>query len=423
MPSDDILIAPAVKADGPRVQALSDWLVQQGLRGTALDELLAGFCEGLTDLGIPLWRCHISMRTLHPSFESLAFRWRNDEGVERESIVFTEQPTLEWSQSPFYHMIATDNFSMRRHLTGKAAQADFPLLATLTDQGATDYVAKILPFGDDGVIDGRTGVLTSWTTTRRGGFYDAEVAIIDRLLPRLALTIKTVLGTEITRNVVETYLGREPGRRILSGEIRRGAVHVMHAVIFFADLRNFTSLTDRVPRDELVPMLDDYLECIVRPIVEHGGEVLKFMGDGLLAAFDLSEAGQDAICRVALDTATEVLRATTSLNASRVAAGNPVTDIDIALHKGDVMYGNVGAMDRLDFTVIGPAVNEASRIESLCDTLGRRLLISESFAQTATQCTARLVSLGHHPLRGIDREQEIFSLNQPEAIAQTPFSS
>ena len=312
---------------------------------------------------------------------------------------------------------------MRRHLTGKAAQADFPLLEILRDQGATDYVARILPFGDDGVIDGRTGVLTSWTTTRRGGFYDAEIAIIDRLLPRLALTIKTVLGTEITRNVVETYLGREPGRRILSGEIRRGAVHGMHAVIFFADLRNFTSLTDRVPRDELVPMLDDYLECIVRPIIEHGGEVLKFMGDGLLATFDLSETGQDSICRVALDTATEALKLTAALNAARAAAGKPVTDVDIALHLGDVLYGNVGAMDRLDFTVIGPAVNEASRIESLCDILGRRLLISESFALAATQCTGRLVSLGRHPLRGINREQEIFSLNLPEAIAQTPFLS
>lgn len=423
MRSDDILIAPAVKADGPRVQALSDWLVQQGLRGTALDEILAGFCEGLTALGIPLWRCHISMRTLHPSFESLAFRWRNDEGVERESIVYTEHPTVEWSQSPFYHMIATDSFTMRRHLTGTAAQVDFPLLEMLRDQGATDYIARILPFGDDGVIDGRTGVLTSWTTMRHGGFYEAEVAIVDRLLARLALTIKTVLSTEITRNVAETYLGREPGRRILSGEIRRGAVHVIHAVIFFADLRNFTSLTDRVSRDELVPMLDDYLECIVRPIVEHGGEVLKFLGDGLLATFDLSKTGQGSICRVALDTATDVLRATASLNAARVAAGNPVTDIDIALHLGDVLYGNVGAMDRLDFTVIGPAVNEASRIESLCDSLGRRLLISESFAQAATHCSARLVSLGRYPLRGIDREQEIFSLNLPEVKTQTPVSS
>jgi adenylate cyclase len=405
------------RPDGARVQALSDWLVQQGLRGTALEDLLEGFCKGLCDLGIPLWRCHISMRTLHPSFMSLSFRWRIDEGVEREAIAYSLTQSDEWLNSPFYYMLQTDSFALRRRLAGPGAVVDFPVLESLRDQGATDYVSRVLPFGDEGVIDGRTGLLISWATIRPGGFADAEVAVMDRLLARLALTVKTILGTEIIRNVADTYIGRDAGRRILRGEIRRGVVDVIHAVVLFADLRGFTALTDAMPRDELVPMLDDYLECMACPIVSHGGEILKYMGDGLLATFDLSATGQDAICRVSLDAAIEALRWTEKLNAARAAAGKPVTGLDIALHLGDVLYGNVGAQDRLDFTVIGPAVNEASRIESLCDSLGRHLLVSESFARAATQCTGRLVSVGRHRLRGIDREQEIFSLNLPEALA------
>ena len=402
--------------DGPRVQALSDWLVQQGLRGAELEDLLAGFCEGLRALGIPLWRGHFSMRTLHPSFEALTFVWHPDTGIVRQPRAYTDGMSDEWLRSPFQHMLQTDNFKLRRRLSGPDARADFPLLEELRDAGATDYVARILPFGDEGIIDGRTGVLTSWASDRPEGFTATEIAVLDRLQPRLALTVKTVLGLEITRNVVDAYIGPKAGRRVLRGEIRRGAVDTIHAVIFCADLRNFTALTDRVSRDALVPMLDDYLECIVRPVVEHGGEVLKFLGDGVLATFDLGDSGQDSICSVALESALDALRLTEALNRDRAAAGMPTTHLDVALHLGDVLYGNVGGLDRLDFTVIGPAVNEASRIEGLCDQIGRRLLISDSFASAATQCTGQLVSVGKHLLRGLKEEQEIFSLDVPEAM-------
>ncbi len=418
MPSDIATVGThGLRSDGPRVQALSDWLVQQGLRGTSLDDLLAGFCEGLRTLGIPLLRGHVGMRTLHPSFEALSFRWLREEGVQRDSIAHTESDSTDWQRSPFYHMLETDNFALRRRLVGPDARVEFPLLEEFRDQGATDYVARIMPFGDGGILQKRTGVLTSWTTDREDGFWDEEIAVLDRLQPRLALTIKTILGEEITRNVADTYIGPEAGRRILSGEIKRGSVDVIHAVIFFADMRGFTALTDQVGRDELVPMLDDYLECMARPIVEHGGQVLKFMGDGLLATFNLDDRANDSICRNTLDSALQSLLLTDELNASRKAAGQPTTEIDVALHLGDVLYGNVGAYDRLDFTVIGPAVNEASRIENLCDSIGRRLLVSNTFAEAATQCTGRLISVGQHKLRGLDREQELFTLDMLETLS------
>jgi len=413
----DLLETADLSIDSLRVQALSDWLVEQGLRGATLDEVLAGFCEGVRKLGIPLWRGHISMRTLHPNFEALSYRWLREEGVKRDAIARTDETSAEWRASPISYMFENDLAGLRRRLVGPDAKVDFPLLESFRDQGATDYVARIMPFGDSSLSSLAAGVLTSWTTDRQGGFHDEEIAILDRLQPRLALTIKTILGEQITRNVVDTYIGHEAGERILNGEIKRGSVQVIHAVIFFADLRGFTALTERVPRDELVPMLDDYLECMARPIVEHGGQVLKFMGDGLLATFDLSDKTDGSICRDSLDAALEALQRTDELNAARAAEGKPTMEIDVALHLGDVLYGNVGAYDRLDFTVIGPAVNEASRIESLCDSIGRRLLISNTFAEAATQCTGRLLSIGEHQLRGLDRTQELFTLDTPKTLS------
>ncbi len=285
----DLDEAADLRIDSLRVQALSDWLVEQGLRGATLDDVLAGFCEGVRGLGIPLWRGHIAMRTLHPSFEALTFRWIREEGVQRDDIEDTNELAADWQASPYSHMFDNDLEKLRRRLVGPDAVVDFALLESFRDQGATDYVARVMPFRDSTQSNRPAGMLTSWTTDRPGGFHDEEIAILDRLQPRLALTIKTILGEQITRNIADTYIGREAGARILNGEIKRGSVEVIHAVIFFADLRGFTALTEKVPRDDLVPMLDDYLECMARPIVEHGGQVLKFMGDGLLATFELSD--------------------------------------------------------------------------------------------------------------------------------------
>lgn len=409
---------PELRSDGPQVQALSDWLVQQGLGRATLEGVLSGFCERLLALGIPLWRGHIAMRTLHPSFEALTFRWLREEGVSRDEILHADAEGPGWKASPFSHMVDNDLFALRRRLVGPEANVDFPLLGEFRDQGATDYIARVMPFGDAGMTDKQTGVLTSWTTDRPEGFGQAEIATLDRLQPRLALTIKTILSEQITHNVADTYIGPEAGERVLRGEIRRGSAEIIHAAIIFTDLRGFTAQTDRVPRDELVPMLDDYLECMARPIVERGGQVLKFLGDGLLATFDLSDSPDESICRESLDAALEMLRRSDALNEMRAAAGKPTMTVDVALHLGDVLYGNVGAYDRLDFTVIGPAVNEASRIENLCDALGRRLLVSDTFAAAATQCTGRLASVGEHRLRGLDRRQEIFTVDAPETLSR-----
>lgn len=233
------------------------------------------------------------------------------------------------------------------------------------------------------------------------------------MLPRLALSLKSTLTYQISVNLLDTYVGPDAGRRILDGEIRRGAAEVIRAVLWFADLRGFTAFSDTTPKEEVFGTLDEYFDCMVRPLVGHGGQGLKFLGDGLIGTFDLQHMAKDAVCRASLDSAVEALKLVDELNAARRAAGKPVLRLDLALHLGDVLYGNVGALDRQDFTLIGPAVNEASRIEALCETLDRNLLISETFATAASQCTGRLVSVGRHHLRGVRDAQELFTVDQP----------
>jgi adenylate cyclase len=230
------------------------------------------------------------------------------------------------------------------------------------------------------------------------------------LRDRIAQLRQQFPARDIAVNLLDTYVGPEAGRRILDGEIRRGALEVISAVIFYADLRGFTAMSDRLPHDEMVDMLNAYFDCLVPGIVAHEGNVLSFLGDGLLATFPLE--GEDAAvrCAQALVAAPVVLAAVEQLSAERIAAGQPTMNLDIVLHLGDVYWGNVGSADRLDFTVIGPAVNEAARIEALCGQQERCLLISETFAAAATQSANRLVSIGRYALRGVSSAQSIYTL-------------
>ena len=198
--------------------------------------------------------------------------------------------------------------------------------------------------------------------------------------------------------------------RVLTGAIGRGSVEAIRAVIWFSDLRGFTRLTDTLPRDALIEMLNDYLEAMACPVHDNHGQILKFMGDGLLATFDLTARDEAAVCRDALKAAAELRSAFLAFNQERKAAGKPVMDFGLALHLGEVLYGNIGASDRLDFTVVGPAVNEASRIQALCRSLERNILISSTFQEVACGGPAGLESLGFHALRGVREPQELFTL-------------
>ncbi|MDP7547782.1 MAG: adenylate/guanylate cyclase domain-containing protein, partial [Alphaproteobacteria bacterium] len=226
------------------------------------------------------------------------------------------------------------------------------------------------------------------------------------LATRSAATLATAL------NVATTYLGRNAGQRVMQGDIERGTASAMRAVIYFADLRGFTPLAEKLPGPALLAMLDDYLDAIVRGVLQRKGEVLKFLGDGVLAVFEIAD--DDTECQVACEqgiaAGRDAFAAVDALNASRKAARQPTMELDLALHIGDVLYGNVGAEGRLDFTVIGPAVNEASRIEAMCDELDRNWLVSQAFYDFACRCTDQLEAMGQHKLRGVSGQRNLYSL-------------
>ena len=389
------------------VQQISDWLMEQGLSEGSYEDLLSGFCERLNDAGIFVQRSMLAMRTLHPTIDARGFIWRRGGDVDMDNFTTERGPTVEFTQSPLAHLLENRKLlEIRRPLTGPGAVFDFPILTELKEQGITDYVIRKVPFPVATLRGYESGMLVSWATDAPGGFSETCLIALRRLAPRLALVMNNRLLREITINVLDTYVGHQAGERILNGEISRGSLQDIDAVLLFMDLRGFTALSDRTEGAVMAGLLNDYFERIVPPVVDRGGEILKYMGDGVLATFNLEHLNDDTVCMTGLNAAIEALDNVRVWNAERVAAGKPVMALDIAVHLGKVQYGNVGAGNRLDFTVIGAAVNEASRLEALCDQLGRHLIVSEKFAAAAAYCTGRLVSLGRHELRGVSGDQE-----------------
>ena len=396
--------------DSADIQAISDWLIECGLHPTDFETLIGGFCARVAEAGVPLARAYISMRTLHPSVAAFDMMWKRGAATETNLFGHDTAGAMAWSKSPFFHMIERGIPAIRRRLDGPDEVLDFSVLEIIRDQGNTDYFARVVQFDVAEIRDHLTGMATSWATDHQDGFSDRDIEILERLLPRLALSLAIGLARQIAVNVLDTYVGPASGHRILAGDIRPGMMDAIPAVIFYADLRGFTAVSDTMPAGRIGDMLNGYFECMVEPVMERGGQVLKFLGDGLLATFDTVAGEADSLCSKALSAAADALDRVTALNHERRATDWPAMELDIALHLGDVLYGNVGAADRLDFTVIGPAVNEASRIETLCQPLGYNVLISEAFGRAATTCAQRLQPVGRHALRGVRDTQELFTL-------------
>lgn len=394
------------------VQEISDWLIGQGLADGGYDDLLDQFCERLNAGGISVQRSMMAMRTLHPTIDARGFIWRRGGKIDIEDFTTDRGPTQAFLDSPLAYLLQNrDIREVRRPLTGPNATFDFPVLEELRDDGITDYMIMKVPFKVASLEGHESGMLISWASDAPDGFSPACISALRRLAPRLALVTSNRLLREVTINVLDTYVGHQAGARILSGEISRGSLQQIDAAILLMDLRSFTALSDRTDGAGMAALLNDYFEQIVPPVLDRGGEILKFMGDGVLATFSLKDLQDDMVCMTALNAAIEALDNVRTWNAGRATGAAPVMELDVAVHLGRVQFGNVGAGNRLDFTVIGAAVNEASRIEALCDGLDRHLLVSEAFAAAATRCTGRLVSVGRHRLRGVSRDQELFTVD------------
>jgi adenylate cyclase len=401
---------------GHRIIETHIWAVEEGIRGAACEALFDGYCQRLVVNGVPLWRAHAAMETLHPQWSGYGFTWRRDlNAIHPEQYAHGGDEEAIWVQSPFYDLIRRARAGeaepwMRRRLEDGPEQRDFPVLEEFYGMGGTDYFGRLFSFGEDGDRSQGTGVVYSFTTDRKGGFSEQDMNLIRATLPALSLAIKSDAAHQIASGLLGTYLGADAGRRVHNGAINRGSVDGIHAVLWYADIRGFTMTSDAAPGEAIIDLLNEVFETLTASLRERGGQVLKFIGDALLATFAFEEADVVETCRRALDAAAEAAQRLETLNETRRAAGLAVVSVDIALHLGEVLYGNVGATDRLDFTVIGPAVNEVARIEKLCDALGRNVLISADFVAAMKGEDARLESLGRHPLRGVREAKEIFGL-------------
>ena len=376
---------------------LALWLVEQSREPHTLPELFEGFCGELAR-DLPGLRVVLGLETLHPELSGFMLRWQPGalEKVtsQRAGILnnqnYLRSPTriVDETGQPFRWRAGEDTRGM-------------PRLEECVADGVTDYLMLPLPFQDNT----RTAVM-AYTTTAAAGFSDDDVVDLDRVTRLFSPWAERAVLRRIATGLLEAYLGPEAGRRVYDGQIERGDLRTIRAAIWFCDLRGFTALSDRLPRTKLIKVLNHWFEGIGTAIGEGGGEILKFMGDGLLAVFPV-DGDATAVCDRALAAADVALAETELLAQKLVSLGEEPLRCGLALHLGDVEFGNIGTSLRLDFTVIGPAVNMASRLEGLTKELGRSLLASASFAAATS---ARLESLGEHRLRGIAAPVEVYGL-------------
>ena len=403
---------------------ISAWLVNEGLRGVTQPALLQGFCERLVAAGIPLQRAHARQRALHPVFGGVGFVWHRDGGgATREDYTHVSDPHDQWFISPFHYMIQNGESQLRERLTEGSEPSRFPVLEEFRAQGATDYFASAMSFGQASIgpstdpDDTPESMISTWTSDAPKGFSDSDIGTIMGLLPVLGLALTSASRYRTAHDLLAVYLGRDAGERVLSGDIQRGSLDTIRAVIWYFDLQGFTKLAETTPGDQMIAMLNDYFGATVAAVEAYGGDVLKFMGDGLLAIFKFTD-DDSACCSRAIAAADELLGTMAAINDRRSAENLVLTNFSLALHLGELMYGNIGAEDRLDFTVIGPAVNMAARIQAMCRPLEQDLIISSAMARSAERESKRIVSIGRYVLRGIPEPQELFTVVAPKYAAE-----
>ena len=390
---------------------IAHWIVNAAVAGDGETEILAGTSERLNGAGLSLVRASLACNLLDPTFDARGVRWLRQAGGVEEAFPRDDEDWAaeNWERSPFRALVESGERIFRRRLDATYVRGEFPLLDRFQSEGATDYVAFAWRIGEGVLLGGGEGMAASWSTDAPAGFTEAQIDLISRIMPALTLVMMLRTNLRATSSLIGTYLGSDAAERVLAGNIVRGRADPIRAVVWHSDLVGFTRISDNESAATVLALLNDYAEAQVEQIEAHGGHVLKFIGDGILAIFPQDDTA--LACRHALDAAVELRDRIAELNQRRSAAGLPVTDTHIALHLGEVLYGNLGSARRLDFTVLGPAVNEAARIEALCGSLEQPIIVSSAFAEAAGDARSRLVSLGRYAMKGVGRPQELFTVD------------
>ncbi len=382
-------------------QSISRWLLEEGPSCKDFRAVVQGLADRLVASGLPLLRLNVGVDMLHPEMLAAKYIWhRGDRFVHRTEVPHGIVRTDIYENSP-YRQINEGTVSIRRRLSGADAEIDFPVLEDLQEQGGSDYLVVGLPRSD-----GRVN-RCSYVIDRPSGFTDEELSVLTALRVELGLIAELFGRARMTRGLLNLYLGPEAGSRVYNGHIRRGETAVIRSVIWISDLRSFTHLSEILPLNELTALLNQYFEATIGPVHAHGGEVLKLIGDGVLAVFRIeSEDEVGRTCEDALSAAELAMANIGLINHRRSRSGDSPLVSGIGLHVGDAMYGNVGTGDRLDFTVIGPDVNLCARLEELAGETGETIVCSARFVE---HIGAAMRSIGFHKFKNIADAVEAFA--------------
>ncbi len=399
----------------PLFDGLAQWTLQQGLHETTVSDLVQGFGRRLVAGGVPVSRISVGGMMLHPVFGAVDVVWEADhDQVSVSRVARRILTTPEFQNTPFFQM-ASHGIPFQRHsLEEPQPDQNFPLFDRLRAAGLTDYFAFFQSYGNTEEMlwadlpPGMAGVLGAFSTRRAGGFADLEIEYLKAMSLPLAMAVKATTTYDLSKALLDTYLGKYSGGHVLDGLVERGDGHMIDCVLWYCDLRDSTRLADETPLDDYLATLNDYFDCTAGAVLDHGGEVLKFIGDAVMAIFPVEAGSRPAadMCRAALMTAKDALARAQRLNETRAGKGLPEIKFGIALHVGQVMYGNVGTDRRLDFTVIGPAANEVARLDGLSKKLRTPIVASANFND---QSPDELTALGTHEVPGIDRGLAAFT--------------
>ena len=389
---------------------IGEWVLHQILGKFDLEAVFGGAMDKLQKIGAPFSRVGLSMRSIHPMFAGVDVVWARGEGVELIRRFRGEGESPEWLSSPLLALLRGGDqppfFDFDLRVPGEWQQ--FPVLEEFRQAGATAYFASITPFEDPELaLRNQDGMILSWVSDHPDGFSPDERRGMGFLISRIALAAKLAKREETTTNIVSAYLGSDVGRRVMQGQIARGDMEVTPAVIWYSDLRDSTPLAESMEGAEFLATLNRYFECTAGAVLEHGGEVLRFIGDAVLGIFPVTGVeGQRRWAKVALAAARSACESLAVVNGERQERGERPIRFGLALHVGDVYFGNIGVPERLEFSVIGPAANEVARLEGLTKELGEEVVVS---AELARVLPLQWRSLGRHSLRGVGESTEVFA--------------
>ncbi len=390
------------RSGGWRVAPIIDWLLREGRLNPDTPKLIDALAERIIEAGAQLWRLRVIFRTIHPQVAVWGYTWVRGRGICVERYGHGIWGQEAYIGSPGQR--ANDTGEAVRCRLDRLAPDAHPVLHEVAAQGATDYLLMPMLFSDG------TRNVFAVATDAPQGFSEADLEALAVLNDALSPVLEVAAARRIAEALLETYVGRRTGARVLRGLIKRGDGETIHAAVWYCDLRDFTPLTETLPAADLLATLNAYFETLASAVTPRGGEILRFIGDAMLIVFPVGLDGSvESACRSALDAALDAFAGVATLNHRRRRRGEPEIRFGVGLNVGEVFYGNVGAPDRLDFTVMGPAVNRTARLEALTRELGVPLLMSDSFAGRLNRRTR---SLGFHQMKGVANEQEVFALEE-----------